>query len=139
MNITVTDTLNEEALDAIRQGLMAHNRPFIDPRQRKPLGVFVRDATGEIVAGLNAITWGNWLSIDWLWVAESQRGGGIGKQVILAAEQAAIARGCRYSRLDTFSFQARPFYEKLGYQLQMTLQDYPIEHECYFLTKKLTD
>ncbi|HHK5920164.1 TPA: biphenyl 2,3-dioxygenase, partial [Serratia marcescens] len=49
------------------------------------------------------------------------------------------ARGCRYARLDTFSFQARPFYEKLGYQLQMTLKEYPVEHECYLLTKTLTD
>lgn len=139
MDITVTDTLSEDTLDAIRQGLRAHNSPYIDASQRKPLGVYTRDASGQVVAGLTAETWGNWLSVDWLWVADSQRGTGLGRKVLLAAEQEAIVRGCRYVRLDTFSFQARPFYEKLGYQLQMTLQNYPVEHECYLLTKTLIE
>lgn len=37
--------------------------------------------------------------------------------LILALEQAARERGCTHAHLDTFSFQARPFYEKLGYEL----------------------
>ncbi|CAI0756180.1 putative acetyltransferase [Serratia entomophila] len=139
MNITVADTLDEPTLDAIRQGLRAHNQPYIDASLRRPLNVYARDAEGRVVAGLTAFTWGNWLSIDWLWVDDSQRGSGLGRQVMQAAERGALARGCRYSRLDTFSFQARPFYEKLGYQLQMTLKDYPVEHERYFMTKTLTE
>jgi GNAT superfamily N-acetyltransferase len=138
MHITVTDSLSEEVRDAISRGLRAHNSPYIDPTQRKPLAVYSQNDAGEVIAGVTAETWGNWLSVDWLWVADSQRGSGLGRKVLLAAEQEAIARGCRYVRLDTFSFQARPFYEKLGYQLQMTLKNYPTEHECYFLTKTLT-
>ncbi|HEI8865657.1 TPA: GNAT family N-acetyltransferase [Serratia odorifera] len=137
MEITITTALDDGTRETIRQGLMAHNRPFIDTSQRTPLNVFAQDDAGTVIAGLTAVTWGNWLSIDWLWVADSQRGSGIGRRIMLAAEQAAVARGCRFSRLDTFSFQARPFYEKLGYQLQMTLRDYPVEHECYFLTKTI--
>ncbi|MGL4930048.1 MAG: GNAT family N-acetyltransferase, partial [Plesiomonas sp.] len=38
---------------------------------------------------------------------------------------------------DTFSFQARPFYEKQGYRSVMTLTDSPIHHERYYLTKTL--
>lgn len=139
MHITVTETLDEETLDTVRLGLRAHNSPYIDPTQRKPLAVFSQDDSDQVVAGLTGETWGNWLSVDWLWVADSQRGCGTGRQVLLAAEQEAIARGCRFVRLETFSFQARPFYEKLGYRLQMTLQNYPIEHECYFLTKTLIE
>ncbi|CAI0811597.1 GNAT family N-acetyltransferase [Serratia liquefaciens] len=139
MNITVTETLNEDTLDVIRQGLRAHNSPYVDPSLRKPLGIYARDIAGQVVAGLTGETWGNWLSVEWLWVADSQRGSGLGRKVLLAAEREAKARGCRYVRLDTFSFQARPFYEKLGYQLQMTLQNYPVEHECYFLTKTLIE
>ncbi|CAI2521102.1 putative acetyltransferase [Serratia ficaria] len=139
MNITVADTLDEHTLDAIRQGLRAHNQPYIDGGLRRSLNAYARDADGRVVAGLTAVTWGNWLSIDWLWVDAPQRGSGLGRQVMQATERAALARGCRYSRLDTFSFQARPFYEKLGYQLQMTLKDYPVEHECYFMTKTLTE
>ncbi|CAI0946600.1 putative acetyltransferase [Serratia quinivorans] len=137
MNITVTEIPDEETLNVIRMGLRAHNSPYIDPTQRKPLAVYSQDEAGRVVAGLTGETWGNWLSVEWLWVDDSQRGSGLGRKVVLAAEQEARARGCRYVRLDTFSFQARPFYEKLGYQLQMTLQNYPVEHECYVLTKTL--
>lgn len=35
--------------------------------------------------------------------------------MLLQAEQEAIARGCRGAWLDTYSFQARGFYERLGY------------------------
>jgi hypothetical protein len=33
------------------------------------------------------------------------------------AELYAVERGCTDALLDTFSFQARPFYEKLGYRV----------------------
>ena len=48
-----------------------------------------------------------------MWVAETARGKGLGRQVMLAIEDAAEERGCERARLDTFSYQARPFYEKL--------------------------
>ena len=39
--------------------------------------------------------------------------------------------------LDTFSFQARRFYEKLGYVVFGELPDYPAGHSRYFLQKRL--
>jgi hypothetical protein len=39
--------------------------------------------------------------------------------------------------LDTFSFQARGFYEKLGYCVFGTLDDYPPGHSRFYLTKRL--
>jgi endonuclease/exonuclease/phosphatase (EEP) superfamily protein YafD len=39
----------------------------------------------------------------------------------------------------TFSFQARPFYEKFGYEVFATLEDYPPGHRKYFLRKALGD
>jgi hypothetical protein len=83
MNITVTETLNEDTLDVIRQGLRAHNSPYVDPSLRKPLGIYAQGAAGQVVAGLTGETWGNWLSVEWLWVADSQRGSGLGRKVLL--------------------------------------------------------
>jgi hypothetical protein len=39
--------------------------------------------------------------------------------------------------LDTFHFQARPFYERLGYQLFGTLPDSPPGGMRYYLYKRL--
>ncbi|OMQ23035.1 GNAT family N-acetyltransferase [Serratia oryzae] len=139
MNITVTDDLRPEDTEEIRNHLKVYNRQFVGDILNKNIGVFILDAQGNKVAGLTGNTVGHWLSIDLLWVSESLRGEGVGSKLIKAAEQQAISEGCKYARVDTFSFQARPFYEKQGYQLQMILHNAPIEHERYFFTKSLTD
>jgi uncharacterized protein (DUF924 family) len=40
--------------------------------------------------------------------------------------------------LETTSFEARPFYEKRGYEVFATLDDYPPGHSKFFLRKRLT-
>ena len=66
-----------------------------------------------------------------------RQGQGTGRRILIAAEEEALRRGCRYAWLDTFSFQARGFYEKLGYSVFGTLEDYPAGHSRYFLRKTL--
>ena len=56
-----------------------------------------------------------------------------------AAEDYARKRGCHSAHLDTHSWQARPFYEKRGYELFATLDDFPPGHKKFFLRKKLVD
>jgi hypothetical protein len=41
------------------------------------------------------------------------------------AESEALARGCHSAWLDTFEFQARVFFERLGYECFGTLDHYP--------------
>jgi len=52
-------------------------------------------------------------------------------------EQEVLRLGCTHAHLDTYSFEARPFYEKLGYELFATLEDYPPGCCKYFLKKTL--
>lgn len=137
MNITVTDAPSDADIAELKNGLIAYNRQFIDPALFKPLAVFATAPAGEKRAGISGFTAGNWLNIAFLWVAEDQRHSGLGSQLIKIAEQEARARGCQYALVDTYSFQARPFYEKHGYRLQMVLEQYPLEHQKYYLTKTL--
>ena len=53
------------------------------------------------------------------------------------AEEEAIRRGCVGAWLDTHSFQARPFYEKLGYTVFGVLENFPPGHTRYYLRKSL--
>jgi hypothetical protein len=53
------------------------------------------------------------------------------------AELYAVELGCTDAFLDTFSFQARPFYEKLGYRVFGVLENHPAGHQHYFMTKQL--
>ncbi|BAY36874.1 GCN5-related N-acetyltransferase [Nostoc sp. NIES-2111] len=101
------------------------------------ISVLIRNTKGEIVGGLvGKIHWG-WLFVSYLWVDERLRGQGYGTQLLLKAEQAANERGCSYAYLDTFSFQALGFYQRLGYEIFGVLENFPPGHQRYFLQKNL--
>src|SRR3982074_3040906 len=45
--------------------------------------------------------------------------------------------GCVAARLDTYEFQARPFYERHGYEVYGTLEGYPADGRTYSMKKSL--
>ena len=101
------------------------------------LVIHARNEQGEMMGGLvGTYLWG-WLHIDTLFIAEPFRHRCIGTQLMLAAEADARARGICNVHLETMSFQARPFYEKLGYVVFGTLENFPPGHEQYYLRKTL--
>jgi len=105
--------------------------------QEVPLEVYAIEGAA-MVAGLTAHTWGRWLHVDLLWVHEGRRGSGLGTRLLGRAEQVAREeRGCVGARLDTWGFQARPFYEKHGYAVFGVLEDYPPGETEYLLAKRL--
>jgi hypothetical protein len=53
------------------------------------------------------------------------------------AEVHARSRGAVAATLETYSFQARPFYERLGYEVFGTLDGCPLGHVKFFLKKAL--
>jgi GNAT superfamily N-acetyltransferase len=102
------------------------------------LAIFLRDSMRELIAGIYAYAWGGCLDIRYLWVREGLRRAGIGSRLMAAVEQEAIRRGCRIATLETHSFQAPHFYEKLGYKEIGVLDGYPIGHMKYYLKKALS-
>jgi ribosomal protein S18 acetylase RimI-like enzyme len=70
-------------------------------------------------------------------VVSAARGRGFGKELMKRAELYAVERGGTDAFLDSFSFQAPPFYEKLGYHVFGTLENHPAGHQQFFMTKQL--
>lgn len=129
-------TLND--IEFLKQKLIDNNREFVGSSLRQPLALFSYDEPGNCIGGGSGHTYGNWLFIEYLWVDNTTRTKGIGSQLLNAMEYQAQLRKCKFSLLDTFSFQARPFYEKHGYQTVMTLDDFPTHHQRFYLTKNLS-
>jgi GNAT superfamily N-acetyltransferase len=103
----------------------------------RPLRIFIRDKADKVVGGVVANCFGGWVFIALLWIEKSLRNRGYGTRLMQMLEAEAASCGCRYAHLDTYSFEARPFYERLGYEVFATLEDYPIGHRKYFLKKPL--
>jgi GNAT superfamily N-acetyltransferase len=122
---------------AVVSGLRAFNVERLGPSNEQPVKLVARDADGSVVGGLLGHTKWRWMYVSKLWVAESARGQGVGSKLMQAAETLARARGCTDVSLDTFEFQARPFYESLGYTLFGTLEGFPPGYRQYYLTKRL--
>jgi GNAT superfamily N-acetyltransferase len=55
--------------------------------------------------------------VDMIVVPEALRGAGVGTDLMARAEAEARSRGCHLMWLDTYAFQARPFYERLGFEV----------------------
>ena len=135
--IELSDPPDPAAWTALGAALDRHNAAFAGPADPRQLVLLLRDEAGQITGGLWGRTLYQWLWIWYLVVPEALRGQGVGTALIRRAEQEALARGCRGSLLDTFSFQARPFYERLGYQVFGQVDDFPPGHQAFFLQRRL--
>lgn len=138
MELTVTQNVTAEDQEELLAGLRAYNSQFIDASGWGEAGVYARDENGRMTGGLIAEQKGDWLCIKYLWVSDTTRGAGLGSRLMAAAEQQAQEMGCLHALVDTVSFQALPFYQKQGYQLQMTLEDFPYKGmQRHYLAKEL--
>ncbi|MGH3428716.1 MAG: GNAT family N-acetyltransferase [Mycobacteriales bacterium] len=105
------------------------------PFESSRFGLLARDHASALLAGLiGALSW-EWLFVEALWVSDGLRGKGIGRRLMQEAEAHALRNGCHSAWLDTF--QARPFYEALGYAVFGELDGYPGEQSRYFMRRRL--
>jgi GNAT superfamily N-acetyltransferase len=135
LQITVEDNPAAADLTLLEHTLAAHNEAKSEPRNYTPLALFIRNDEGQIVAGLRGVTVWGWLFVSQLWVAEELRGQDYGTKLMAAAEAEARRRNCHAGYVDTFSFLALGFYQKLGYTVFGSLEDFPKGHTRYFLKK----
>ena len=138
-NLRIVSEPRGDAGDAtsVRDGLALFNVAVTGDAYYSPLAIFLKDERDAVLGGALGHVWGGWLDLDALWVAEPFRGEGYGAKLLRAAEDEARTQGCHGVFLTTFSFQAKPFYEKFGYEVVADIPDYPNGHSHHVLTKKL--
>jgi ribosomal protein S18 acetylase RimI-like enzyme len=137
LTITLESSPAGTDIEVLSAGLSEHSLSKAFPYDHQGLAIFIRNPRGEIVGGLAGATVWGWLHISLFWLAEELRGKGFGKELIGMAETEALARGCKHAHLDTFSFQALGFYQKLGYEVFAELEDYPQNARRFYLKKAL--
>jgi len=135
----VTEKPDAALRDAILRPLLNYNVSKVGPTVSDSFAIALRDQeSGAIIGGLWATSAYNWLFIELLFVPVEYSGRGIGSSLMRKAEEIAMRRGYLGIRLDTMSFQAPGFYEKLGYRKFGELENYPEGHELSYYYKMLT-
>ena len=143
MEIELATTPSSDDLATISRGIQEFNEGHLahevvfEPDTR--FAVFARNDDGDVVGGIRAVAFWNYCIIELLWLAPDARGGGTGTRLMEAAEDHARSLGFEYVRTETLSFQARGFYERLGYRVFGELDDHPTGHTTYCLVKRLVD
>ena len=136
MHIRLENTESQKAQE-IGNLIRSYNRSIRETAESEPLNLYIEDEQGQLLAGLVAETFGNWLEIEYLFVKEDLRGQGIGSQLLQQAESEAKKRNCRFAFVNTYQFQAPAFYQKHGYQEVFTMKDYPYTGQRHYYQKEL--
>ena len=131
------ENIESQKSQVIGDLIRSYNRSKREAAESEPLNLYVEDDSGELMAGLVAETFGNWLEIEYLFVKEDLRGQGIGSQLLQQAESEAKKRNCRSVFVNTYQFQAPAFYQKHGYKEVFTLKDYPYTGQRHYYQKDL--
>ncbi len=139
MGVTVDTDRIDEVRAVVGAGLVAYNDRFL-PKDRmpRPFSASVRDASGAVIGGLVGEFKLDWLYVDWLWVAEGQRGKGFGAQLMAITEQEARAAGATHVFLWTWSFQGPAFYVSRGYTECGRIVDHPKGYDTIHFVKRLS-
>ena len=114
-----------------------YNKQQAGEDKAQTLCFVLRAPDAEIVGGVIGATYWDWLHVDLMWIKEEFRGRGYGHRLLTLAEHKARQRGAKNAYLDTFSFQAPEFYEKLGYEVFGELPDFPAGQQRFFMRKTL--
>ena len=148
VSLSVSLGVDEQREDELTERLVEYNQsrsPAIVERFRPenlrstPVQAFALTPAGELAGGCVGRVeqvW-HWLTVDTMWVAPDLRGRGLGRALLAALEEQARERGCRWSDVTTFDFQAPDFYRAAGYVDYGVKTDYPPGHVNYLLRKEL--
>jgi GNAT superfamily N-acetyltransferase len=137
--VEVSDDPPQEAYLQLWEVLKAFNIKAMGDCESKTFAILLRDPeTRAVIGGLwGRSLWGSFY-VDMLVAPDGQRGAGLGGDMLRKAEAEARARGCGDIWLDTFAFQARPFYEKLGFRVFGQIDGEHPAFPRYFMVKDLT-
>lgn len=127
----------ESAWGIIGRGVAQFNRDHAGDNRFQRLCYLLKNTSGEVVGGVIAEVYWEWLYIDLLWVKEEIRRQGFGQSLMLRTEEEARQLGAKNAYLDTFSFQAPEFYQKLGYKPFGELPEFPPGKKRFFMKKEL--
>ena len=135
----VREELNMEIKELIDQGLQEFDLEKIGSIGiKKPTAFYFKEADGEILAAVVfQFFWGA-LHIKSVWTAKKHRGKGYATRLMEEVFSYAKKHHASFAFIETMSFQAPTFYERLGFVVDLNRSGYSHNLSFIYMTKKLT-
>ena len=137
LSLQIEEHPSDDDLRQLVDGVRSYNRALTGHERPRAVAAVLRDEEGNIVGGAYGELWGASVHIAAMWVAEEHRGKGYGSALLTSVEEYAAKHAHLLSYLETTSFQARPFYERLGYTVFGELPGIATGCTLFFLRKDL--
>lgn len=131
---------SDDEMKKVWEGIIEYNKttgPLLQYPPYERLSIIIKNESNNIVAGILSKIYLKSNFIEVFWIDESIRRMGFGSKLLSEIERISKDKGCSFIHLDTFSFQALGFYQKMGYSVFATLDDYPDDIKRYYLKKFL--
>jgi Acetyltransferases len=132
-NINYKFDSSEENKSFLYTGLENHNFPkneYLNPKiyqkDKKYFGFYAYEDDIIIGGAYGWIEYENWVKLSLLYVDDNYRNFDIGTKLIKLVEDFSKENKVTGIIVNTWDFQARGFYEKMGFTLYAQLEDYPI-------------
>lgn len=137
LNVSVEPKANRTDVQSILKRIGDFNVESSGGMDWLPVNIFLRDAESTARGALLGWTMWSCFYVDTLWVDVDLHGKGYGRRLMETGEKMGRVRGCAIAAVDTFSFQALGFYEKLGYSVFGRLPGFTRGMERFYLRKAL--
>ncbi len=136
IQVFISNSPNEPLAEQILKNLDSYNYSKVQ-RDIEPYFIALK-SNNVVLAGAQCVSIWDWMYIKTIWVEESYRATGLGTKLMEYIENEAVKRKCVGIHLDTYSFQAKDFYLKLGFKIFGQIDDHPKGHTRYYLSKTLS-
>ncbi len=131
----IQEPLTKDIQSKLDIGLQNHDLKIKGAAGKSANVVFTAYLQDKFAGGVVVGKFWGALQIKTLFVEEAYRSQGVGKALIKKALSFAKEHHCQVAFVETMSFQAPKFYEKLGFTLEFTRTGY--EHNLAFHYLKL--
>lgn len=125
-----------EEIEAIRAGVL-EEATLAGMGDTVPFVLTIKDNNSQILAGATGCSMYGFIFTEWLWVAREHRKKKWGSRLLKAIEELGKKRNCLFSCLFTMSWEALPFYERHGYQVEFVREGFEKNSKMYYLRKPL--
>lgn len=140
LDICIDEKPVEHIQEVIIKNHKEYNESVVGPFIEKPFTLHIKNPQGgAIIAGLFGVLAVNYdCLVQIASVDKNFRRQGIGSKMFGELENYARSNGCKNIRLETSAFQAKGFYEKLGYTEIAHFERGYLDHSIHMMQKTLT-